>query len=113
MWILIAGPYTAGGADAELRAARLDDMNAAAVEVFRRGHVPIIGVNAALPMIDVAGQDSYDEIMMPLALQLADRCDAVLRIGEPSAGADEEMQRVADRGKPVYRSIADIPDAGA
>jgi hypothetical protein len=28
------------------------------------GHIPIIGVNMALPMIESAGSNSYSEIMM-------------------------------------------------
>ena len=32
-------------------------------------------------------------IMMPLSLALAERCDAFLRIGGPSVGADQEMAR--------------------
>jgi hypothetical protein len=43
--------------------------------------VPIVGVNVAVPIIESAGPDLYDEIMMPLSLQLADRCDAALRVG--------------------------------
>jgi hypothetical protein len=41
---------------------------------------------------------------------LADRCDAVLRLGGPSPGADEEVERVRARGGDVYHSIAEVPD---
>jgi hypothetical protein len=34
-----------------------------------------------------------DEIMMPLSLAAAERCDACLRIGGPSAGAGEAVAR--------------------
>ena len=44
MWIMIAGPYTAGAADESQRQANLDAMNRAAYEVFLRGHIPIIGM---------------------------------------------------------------------
>ncbi len=86
-------------------------LNEAAIEVFRRGHIPVIGVNMALPMIEAAGPESYDEMMMPVSLALAERCDAVLRIGGPSEGADQEVARFEARGLPVYRSIDDLPPA--
>jgi len=66
MWIMVAGPYRSGAADAAARAANLRTLNEAALVVFRRGHVPVIGVNLALPIIEAAGADCFDEIMMPL-----------------------------------------------
>jgi hypothetical protein len=54
--------------------------------------LPIIGVNLALPIIECAGPDSCKAIMMPLPLTVAERCDAVLRIGGASRGADEEVE---------------------
>jgi Domain of unknown function (DUF1937) len=111
MWIMVAGPYTAGAADAEARANNLRALNRAAVAVFRMGHVPIIGVNLALPLIEVAGRESFDEIMMPLSLAAAERCDAVLRVGGASKGADEEVERFTSKGKPVYRRLEDVPPA--
>ena len=84
-------------------------MNAVAYEVFRRGHVPIIGVNLALPIIEAAGEDTYEAIMMPLSLAAADRCDAVLRIGGPSRAADDEVERIRARGGLVYERVDDLP----
>ena len=82
----------------------------AALAVFRKGHVPIIGVNLALPVIAAAGGDGAAEaaIMMPLSLALAERCDAFLRIGGPSVGADQEMARFVAVGKRVFRSVEEI-----
>ncbi len=111
MWIMISGPYTAGGADAAQRAENLRAMNRAAVELFRRGHIPMIGVNLALPVIEAAGPEAFDEIMMPLSLALTERCDAVLRVGGRSQGADDEVERFAARGLPVYRRLEDMPAA--
>jgi len=108
MWIMVAGPYSAGRADAVGRARNLRAMNEAALTVFERGHVPIIGVNLALPVIECAGEARYDDMMMPLSLALAERCDAVLRIGGPSAGADSEVARFVAAGKPVFRSVDQI-----
>lgn len=110
MWIMIAGPYRSGAATEAEREANLRAMNEAAHGVFLRGHVPIIGVNMALPVIAAAGEEAYDDIMMPISLALAERCDAVLRIGGPSAGADAEVERLRDRGAAVYHDINDVPD---
>lgn len=119
MWIMVSGPYTSGARTGPDRAANLRAMNLAAVELLRRGHTPVIGVNMALPMIDAAESvasakrdaepSSFDEIMMPVSLALADRCDAVLRIGGPSAGADAEVERFRASGKAVFRSLEEIP----
>lgn len=108
---MIAGPYSAGAKTQADREANLLALNRAAYQVFRKGHVPIIGVNLALPMIQAAGPQVYDSVMMPLSLALADRCDAILRIEGRSTGADEEVERVQARGGFVYHSIAEIPDA--
>jgi hypothetical protein len=111
MWIMVAGPYRSGAADATARANNLLALNRAAAALFRMGHVPVIGVNMALPIIEAAGPESYDEIMMPLSLLATERCDAVLRIGGPSKGADDEVERFASVGKPVYRKLEDVPPA--
>lgn len=85
LWIMVSGPYTSGAKSAANRRRNLAIMNKAAVAVLRKGHVPIIGVNLALPIIAAAGGAKfYDEIMMPLSLAAAERCDAVLRVGGPS-----------------------------
>ena len=114
MWIMLAGPYASGGADAATRAARLAALNDAALAVFRHGHVPVIGVNMALSVIAAAGdmRDAFDEVMMPLSLALAERCDACLRIGGTSPGADREMERFRRAGKPVFHALDEVPAAG-
>ncbi len=98
-----------GAALEEDRAKNLRALNTAAYEVFKKGHVPIIGVNLALPIIDVAGKERYDELMMPISLAAAERCDAVLRVGGQSAGADEEVELIRARGGYIYRSLDEIP----
>ena len=107
---MVAGPYTAGGADAVRRAANLRMLNEAALAVFRRGHVPVIGVNMALPVIEAGG--GFDEVMMPLSLALAERCDACLRVGGESAGADAEVERFRAAGKVVWFKVDEVPDVG-
>ena len=108
-WVMIAGPYSSGGANPAQRAANLTAMNAAALSVFEKVHTPVIGVNMALPIINLAGEDRFEEIMMPVSLALADRCDAILRIGGVSAGADQEVERMKAAGKQVFRCVDDVP----
>jgi len=85
-------------------------MDKAALAVWRKGHVPVIGVNLALPIVEAAGGDpaANAEIMMPLSLALAARCDAFLCIGGASVGADQEMARFVAAGKPVFRSVDEV-----
>lgn len=109
MWIMVSGPYRSGTATEEARAANLRAMNEAALALFRMGHVPVVGVNMALPVIEAGGE--YDAVMMPLSLSLAERCDACLRVGGPSAGADDEMECFLARGLPVYERLEDVPAA--
>jgi len=109
MWIMVSGPYGSGARTADARSANLRALNRAALGLFRKGHVPVIGVNLALPIIEVAGADAYDEIMMPLSLAVAERCDACLRIDGPSRGADDEVARFQAAGRPVYFSLDDVP----
>lgn len=112
MWIMISGPYRSGAATETGRAANLRAMNEAAVVLAAAGHVPIIGVNLALPIIAAAGgEEAYERHMMPLSLALTERCDACLRLGGASEGADEEMERFMAAGKPVYRDVAEVPPA--
>jgi hypothetical protein len=110
-WIMVAGPYRSGAPTPAEQHRNLAELNAAAAEIFRKGHVPVIGVNMALPVIDAAGPSSYDEIMLPLSLALAARCDAVLRIGGASAGADQEVGAIRSRGGTLYASLSEIPHA--
>jgi hypothetical protein len=111
MWVMVAGPYASGGADAARRAARLAAMSRAALALFRAGHVPVIGVNCALPLIAAAQGDAYGEVMLPLSLALAERCDAILRLPGESRGADAEVARFRARGAPVYTQVEELPPA--
>lgn len=109
MLIAVAGPYSAE--TAEQRQRNLNAMNEAAAEVMRRGHIPVIGVNAALPVVACLGDDmNRYEAIMAISLALVDKCDAILMIGE-SPGANRERDLVRLKGLPVYESVAEIPAA--
>ncbi|MBT6205748.1 MAG: DUF4406 domain-containing protein [Rhodospirillaceae bacterium] len=111
MWIMVAGPFGSTATD-EQRSINQKATNAAALAVWKKGHVPVIGVNNALPMIEVAGVEHYEALMMPMSLALAERCDTVLRIGGVSGGADREVDAIVARGGLVYRDIGEVPEAG-
>ncbi len=87
MYIMIAGSYnTARSNDKVKWKQNHAEMNKFAYNVYLKGHIPVIGVNVALPIIETAGFDKFDELMMPMSLAMADRCDAVLRIRGISRG---------------------------
>jgi hypothetical protein len=104
--IMVAGPYSAP--TPEGRTANLAAMNRAAVEVARRGHVPVIGVNAARPVLDAAGLPHTDPLMMTISLALAARCDGCLHIGR-SPGADGEAEAIRALGRPVWTRLEELP----
>lgn len=106
LMIMVAGPYSAP--TPEGRAANLAAMNRAAAALAQRGHIPMIGVNAALPVLDAAGLPYTDKMMMEISLALAARCDAVLQIAR-SPGADREVDVIRGLGRPVFTCLADVP----
>jgi hypothetical protein len=113
--VLVAGPYRSGtGDDPALLAANVEGMNRAALEVFRAGHLPVTGEALALPLIELAGSRAigdavFDEVFHPIARRLVGRCDAVLRVGGPSAGADEMCERARAAGKLVVTAVDELP----
>jgi hypothetical protein len=113
--VLVAGPYRGGtGDDPAKLAANVAAMNAAALDVFRAGHLPVTGEALALPLIEAAGSGGvgdpvFDEIFHPIARRLLARCDAVLRIGGASAGADEMVDTAREDGKLVVYAVEELP----
>jgi hypothetical protein len=113
--VLIAGPYRSGTGDDPLRlAANVDAMNREALAVFRAGHIPLTGEALALPLVELAGSRrvgdaAFDGIFHPLARRLVARCDAVVRIGGESAGADEMAAIATAAGKLVVGAAKDLP----
>jgi hypothetical protein len=113
--ILVAGPYRSGtGDDPEKMAANVRTMEAYALPLFRAGHIPVVGEWLALPLVAWAGSrrvgdEAFEEIFHPIAERLLRRCDAVLRVGGPSEGADRMVQVAADLGLRVFRRLRDVP----
>jgi hypothetical protein len=114
MLSLLAGPYRSGtGADPVLLARNVAAMTDTALQLFRAGHLPVLGEWFALPLIEHAGSSTvgdgvFDEIFHPIARRLVARCDGCLRIGGPSAGADEMVAIARAHGRSIFNSIADI-----
>ncbi len=108
LMILVAGPYRSGtNGEPEQLQANVDAMNRAALDVFKRGHLPVTGEALALPLIDLGA--GFDETFHPIARRLVKRCDGVLRIGGPSTGADEMVALAREHGKRVFADAADLP----
>ena len=117
MLILIAGPYRSGtNDDPALIQQNLDNLEAMALPIFRKGHVPLIGEWIALPIMKLAGSKTigdevWDEVQYPVAHRLLEKCDAVLRIEGSSKGADQDVAIAKERGLKVYYSLEEIPNA--
>lgn len=108
MIIGVAGPYSAPTA-AE-RQANLDAMNAAAARLLERGHIPLIGMNVALPVLEQADVEDPYAATMAMSLAVIGACEALLLLAE-SPGANRERDLVLGKGLPVYRRIEDVPAA--
>jgi hypothetical protein len=116
LMILVAGPYRSGtNGDPDLIQANVDAMTATALELYRRGHLPVMGEWFALPLIEAAeasgNANAFEELFHPIAESVLARCDACLRIGGASAGADRMVRVASDLGKTVFTSLADVPSA--
>lgn len=119
LMILVAGPYRSGtNDDPEKIAANVRQMEQVALQVYRKGHIPVLGEWLALPLIRQAGSrqlgdEIFTELFHPAAMRLLERCDAVLRIGGASLGADEMVRSAQEQGKIIFLQAEDIPEAFA
>ena len=117
MLILIAGPYRSGtGDDRQKMEANVRAMEAYALPIFRMGHIPVLGEWFALPLVHLAGSkqigdDAFNEIFHPVAERLLEKCDAVLRVGGASQGADLMVEVARRQNLKVYFSLEEIPPA--
>ena len=115
MMILIAGPYRSGtGDDPAKLAANVHAMEAYALPLFRAGHVPVVGEWLALPLVALAGSRqigdaAFDEIFHPIAERLLEHCDAVLRVGGASKGADLMVDTAKAHGLAVFTDLREVP----
>jgi hypothetical protein len=114
--ILIAGPYRSGtNDDPVLIEKNVHLMNEMALEVYKKGHLPVLGEWFVLPLIATAGSkqmgdEIFNQIFHPVAINLINFCTAVLRVGGPSTGADEMIRTGQEKGKIIYHQLSEIPD---
>ncbi|MEO1647144.1 MAG: DUF4406 domain-containing protein, partial [Chloroflexota bacterium] len=112
---LIAGPYRSGtNDDPQKMHANVELMESFALPIFRKGHIPLVGEWFALPMVKLAGStqvgdDAFNEIFHPIAERLLTKCDAVLRVGGASNGADMMVKIATERGLHVFHQVDEIP----
>lgn len=118
MMILIAGPYRSGtGDDPGKMAANVHLMESYALPIFRLGHIPVLGEWFALPLVHLAGSkqigdEAFNEIFHPIAERLLEKCEAVLRVGGASQGADLMVEVGRKNGLQIYTRLEEIPPAG-
>lgn len=115
MLILVAGPYRSGtNDDPRLIHANVKFMNEIALRVHETGHLPVLGEWFALPLIETAGSKGigdavFNSIFHPVAVKLIDFCNAVLRVGGESKGADEMIRVAKEKGKLIFYNLGEIP----
>lgn len=108
LMILIAGPYRSGTNDVpELIALNVKAMTDMALEIYEMGHLPVLGEWFALPLIEAKGSkqmgdEIFNQLFHPVAIKLIAHCDAVLRIGGESSGADEMINEGKRQGKAIF-----------
>src|SRR4051794_18771886 len=111
MMILIAGPYRSGTSDdAALIQKNVAAMEMYALPIFRAGHIPMLGEWLALPLVRLGGSkkigdEVFNEVFHPIAVRLLEKCDAVLRVGGASTGADEMVRVGRELGLTIYENI--------
>lgn len=117
--ILVTGPYRSGtNDDPALLAANLAAMESLALPLYQAGHFPVLGEWLALPMARLAGSSrigdaAHDAMFHSHAERLLARCDAVLRIGGASAGADAMVAEAQRLGLQVFTALDDVPGIAA
>jgi hypothetical protein len=98
--VYVAGPYTIGEQFDNVRIAII-----AGNELYNMGFVPFIPhLNSLWNLVSPRHyQDwlAYDR-------EWLDVCDIVLRLPGPSCGAQCEVERAREQGKPVFHSIEDL-----
>jgi hypothetical protein len=115
LMILVAGPYRSGtGDDPKLIKANVDAMTDTALSSSGSVIFRCWASGSALPLIGHAGSleigdEIFNEIFHPISRELVARCDACLRIGGPSKGADEMVSLARTNGKKVFFHLEEVP----
>lgn len=113
--VLLAAPYRSGTGDDPVKMrANLDAMEKVALQVWQRGHIPVIGEWLAHPLAAAAGSTRvgdavWDSLGYSVADRLLEHCDAVLRLSGDSRGAEGDVLVARRRGLPVFTAVEQLP----
>ena len=113
--IMIAGPYRSGtGDDPQMMAANLRRLESLALQIYAKGHLPVIGEWLAVPLARQAGSqrvgdETWDAFGYPTADRLLEFCTGIFRIDGASRGAEGDMEVAKRRGLKIYFDIGEIP----
>ena len=105
MIIGVAGPYSADSE--EKRKSNFEALNIAAAKLLEMGHTPLIGINAALHVVEKSNVKDTYEALMRISMAVIDGCEGLLMIGE-SPGANKERDLILSKNLPVYYSLDEI-----
>ncbi|WP_210650230.1 hypothetical protein [Nocardioides sp. SYSU D00065] len=104
--LLVVGPHGSGP----------DEVAAAGLELFRRGHVPLTdeAIASTTPEEQTTGEGAdadpaQPQVVHPYARRLLERCDGVVRTGGHSAVADELVAVARSRGTRVWTAVESVP----
>jgi hypothetical protein len=109
--IMVTGPVGRfSGVSAMELQQRLNALAAASLGVLKTGHVPVVGVFQAYPMIDLLPtQEEKLAVLEQCYLALMDECEALLVIGH-SPGVQMKIDIFKKANKPIYTSVDALPD---
>lgn len=116
MKILVAGPYRCGTKDDPLlKKANFKKLEAAALSLFRAGHIPVIGEWIAWPVTELYGLINHvslpkDIKLFPITQCQLSKCDAVLRLSGPSEKADADVKFASDIGLKIFYGLEEIEE---
>ena len=102
MRIYVAAPYSQGDTMLNVRAAI-----EAAEALMAKGHTPFVPHLSALWQLVAPHSNDF---WYRYGMEWLEVCNAVLRLPGPSVGADFEVRVAEAQGKPVYYSLANVPD---
>ncbi len=96
-YVFVAAPNSRGNVSRNVQAAIV-----AGEQLLAAGFVPF--VPHLCHLWDLVSEHDY-ETWMRYTLAWVERCDALVRLPGESPGADREVARAVELGRPVFRSV--------
>ena len=84
-------------------------MNNAAARLLELGHIPLIGMNTALPVLAQAQVPDRYKCIMDISMAVINACDGLLLLAE-SPGANKERDLILAKGLPVFHSLEELKE---